>query len=125
MSRSGKVRSPSLIRAQVPTEACALLDAIWKHHRENEYRHDGWPGTQGIHIAMGKEKVQDLLTKIPDGAVYVTPNAPPRYALSLLGVLLTSFGPELERALIRFLDLITAMAQDNPDLSNLDGLAGC
>lgn len=112
----------AVLRASITAEGRGLLDEIWQRHAQNEFREDGWPTTREIHIELGKEEVQRILSELPGGAVLVDAGMPPRYRVSLLGLLLTTEGPNFERVLVKYLDHVTDYARSDPKISAIEGI---
>lgn len=102
-------------RAQVSLEQRALLDRIWTVFGRSEPL--AWPTSKSIHLRSSKTEVQGLLRDLPTGAVLLTPDD--RYALTLLGLLLTRLGEVLEQVLEDFFVWLRREARKNPDIENI------
>jgi uncharacterized protein (TIGR02391 family) len=114
--------NPAAIRASVIPEGRSLLDDIWRRHVESQFRDDGWPTTREVHIERGKEKVQRILPELPSGSVITDNGMPPRYRLSLLGLFLTTEGPNYERVLVKYLDYLADAARNDPKITAIEGI---
>jgi len=113
--------SPTKLRTDVSPTGRALLDEMWGYHRDNGFGYDAWPTKQAIHIRHGKEEIGREVAQLPAGSIYVTGNPLHRYALSFLGLLLTSGGTDFERVLIHYLEFVVEKAREEPHVSRIDG----
>ena len=113
--------SPAKYRSDVSSEGRDLLDEIWRYHRDNGFGFDAWPTTQSLHIRHGKGAVAELITQLPPGSIYMPTSGPGRYALSFLGLLLSSAGPDFERVLVHYLEFVVGRAMEDPNLTKIDG----
>jgi hypothetical protein len=80
------------LRSRVTTEQRKLLDQFWQEAKAT----DQWPICRVVHSQLRKTKVKDLLNPLGGDVVYERDgqNEGSCYALTLLGVLLTSEGNE-------------------------------
>jgi len=108
------------LRASLTEEQRRLLDAIWKYHRDTGHRRQ-WIPTRVLHSHEGKSRVRALLSQI--GGTIVWDDEDPsgsHYQLTLLGVLLTSDGQEIEDLLARYLSFLRKRFVEDPEFQLIE-----
>jgi hypothetical protein len=70
-----------------------------------------WPTVREIQIELGKASVEETISAMPPGAIYIEGD---RYCLSLLGMLQATRGAEIEKLLVRYLDYWRGLVRRNP-----------
>lgn len=106
-------------RSSVTTEQRQIIDRIWTYHTLHEQRR--WPKKRSILARFGKTAALDALARLPRGTVVEVSGPPMCYALSLLGVLLTSDGTRHEDLLVDYLRFVRTRIEADPDISEVDG----
>jgi len=110
---------PRALRKATTEHQRKTLDLVWEHHLLRDDQ--GWPAKRRVLIRLGKSRTLEQIAALPAGALVETMSDPPSYALSLLGVLLTSEGSTYEDLLLGYLNQVRKLILSNPDLEELDG----
>jgi hypothetical protein len=108
------------IRSNIEEGQRVLIDRIWQHHGTH-----GHPLPRRVLHAEQRSvnAVEQRLKRLGGSIVYQTEGGgdePPGYALTLLGVLLTSDGPRIERVLAALLAQIRRRVLENPECVKWD-----
>ena len=112
---AAKPTKPNLhqIRRTLTPFQAELLQEVWQYYRtENK-----WPTLRALYRTHGKETVTKALSTL-GGSVGWEERSSGRwnhYRLSLLGTLLTSDGPQLQRLMTRFFDFQRQLFQKEPE----------
>lgn len=87
-----------------------IINAIWKYYRE----HQEWIPTRILHHDMKKEFVMSAVEPLGGSIIFKSQaGAKECYELTLLGVLLSDYGPEAEKLLVGYLGYIRNQYLEN------------
>jgi len=97
------------LRESLSDEQRGLLNEMWNHFRSERE----WPIAWDFHAPSRKAAVRDALGSLSVSIVFISSDGQRggRYQLTLLGVLLTSEGPILEKLLVRYFDFMRTRYQ--------------
>lgn len=92
----------------------SCLNESWQFYRENKE----WIRTRILHQKLGKKEVINALQGLGGCVLYVTQE---RYALTPLGVLLTSDCFGVENKLVSYVEFVRDKFMANPEIEEIDG----
>lgn len=95
-----------------------LLDCVWRYRLEKKV----WPTISIIEHEIDTETLsaRDIANSLGGSVIYETrENNKDQYALTLLGVLLSSYGAEAEHILTQYLSYAVKRFSGNPEIENI------
>jgi hypothetical protein len=123
MLKGAILTDPVLAYRQAMTpDQLDVLDAIWARYLGSPP--GDWPMVRTIHLSgSDRSRVVAAINSLPPGACLQETGGTPRYALTLLGVLLTREGEGLEGLAARYLDHLRKLLLELRPMSELKATA--
>ena len=105
------------LRQSITEEQRRILNGIWHHFREN----NKWMSSPRVHHTFGKPVVHAALCPLGGSVVAEIDGGQDgrHYELTLLGILLTDQGVELETLLVRYLTFLRDRFESDPDFDKV------
>lgn len=103
------------LRASLNRRQAAVLNRIWDHYRET----GAWIGSRRLRLEFRNEAIQDVFKSLGGSIVYESteyPKSRRKYELTLLGILLTDFGPRYDALLSRYVGYLCRRVEQDPEL---------
>jgi uncharacterized protein (TIGR02391 family) len=109
------------LRTQLTEEQRGVLSAIWRHYAERR----SWPTQRLVHVQCGgKAAVREALRRLGGSVAFESRDQGREvYQLTVLGVLFTDAGAEIQRLLLRYLDWLGKVALHNPEMTAVESSA--
>jgi uncharacterized protein DUF4062 len=118
--KAGTIKRPKLadLRAHLTKEQKDLLDRFWRHFQEK----GSWPPARVIYSPGRRKMVREVLSPLTGNVVREErgQTGKPVFALGLLGVLLTSEGPDLEKLLASYLNFQHELFREHPEKESFE-----
>lgn len=116
------VRKVEALRQSLAVIQRTILNDIWRHFREdNKWMSSRWISSRQLHVSFGKQTAHGALCPL-GGSVVCEMNGGQNgdyYELTLLGVLLTDQGADVESLLVRYLAFLRDKLLAEPDFASV------